>query len=96
MGFNILAIIYVHYMARSFCEPIKLPKVMPKMAKCLKCLKPFGQEALDRLRYSIDFIKRKKQSMQLLPLVDFLFSMLKISDLYNKDGAKRHHNFSAF
>ncbi len=28
--------------------------------KCLKCLKPFGQEALDRLRYSIDFINRKK------------------------------------
>ncbi len=25
---------------------------MPKIAKCLKCLKPFGQEALDRLRYS--------------------------------------------
>jgi hypothetical protein len=80
MGFNILAIIYVHSMARSFCEPIKLPKVMPKMAKCLK------------LRYSIDFIKRKKQGMQLLPLADFLFSMLKISDVYNKDGAKRHHN----
>ena len=51
---GILAIIYVHYMARSFCVPIKLPKEMAKIAKCLKCLK---------LRYAIDFIKRKKQGM---------------------------------
>jgi hypothetical protein len=55
-GWNIctLVIIFVHYVARSFCETIKLPKEMPKFAKCLKCLK---------LRYSIDFIKRKKHGM---------------------------------
>ncbi len=56
LSIRTLVIIFVHYVARSFCEPIKLPKVMPKMAKCLKCLK---------LRNSIDFIKRKKQGMQL-------------------------------
>jgi hypothetical protein len=48
--FSTLVIIFVHYVARSFCETIKLPKEMPKIAKCLKCLK---------LRYSIDFIKKK-------------------------------------
>ena len=47
-------IIFLHYVARSICETIKLPKEMPKIAKCLKCLK---------LRYSIDFIKRNKQGM---------------------------------
>jgi hypothetical protein len=41
----------VHFVARSFCVKIKLPKKLPKIAKCLKCLK---------LRYSIDFKKRKK------------------------------------
>jgi hypothetical protein len=51
---------------------------MPKIAKCLKCLK---------LRYSIDFIKRRKQGMSLYPLADLLFFMLKISDFYNNDGA---------
>ena len=54
LKFSTLVIIFVHYVARSFCETIKLPKEMPKIAKCLKCLK---------LRYSIDFIKRKKQGM---------------------------------
>jgi hypothetical protein len=49
-----LVIIFVHSVARSFCETIKLPKEMPKIAKCLKCLK---------LMYSIDFIKRKKLDM---------------------------------
>jgi hypothetical protein len=51
---SILEIIFLYYVARSFCETIKLPQEMPKIAKCLKCLK---------LRYSIDFIKRKKQGM---------------------------------
>ncbi len=52
--FSIVEIIFLHYVARSFCEAIKLPKEMPKIAKCLKCLK---------LRNSIDFIKRRKQGM---------------------------------
>ncbi len=66
---------------------MKLLVEMPKIANCLKCLK---------LRNSIDFIKRKKQGMKLYPLADLLFFMLKISDVYNKDGAKRHHNFRHF
>ena len=74
-------------MARSFCETIKPPQEMPKIAKCLKCLK---------LRYSIDFIRRKKQGRKLYPLADFLFFMLKRSDVYNKDGAKRPPNFRHF
>ncbi|CAB1063525.1 hypothetical protein D1BOALGB6SA_8308 [Olavius sp. associated proteobacterium Delta 1] len=28
--------------------------------------------------------------MELYPLADFLFFMLKISDVYNNDGARRH------
>jgi hypothetical protein len=50
MGISILEIIFLHYVARSFCETIKLPKEMSKIAKCLKCLK---------LRYSIEFYKEK-------------------------------------
>jgi hypothetical protein len=73
--------------AKSFCETIKLPKEMPKIAKCLKCLK---------LMYSIDFIKKNKQGMYLKPLADFLFLLLIISGVYNKDGAKRHRNFRHF
>jgi len=46
-----LVIIFVHYVARSFCETIKLPKEMPKIAKCLKCL--------IRRRRTIDIIKKK-------------------------------------
>ncbi len=53
---------------------------MPKIVKCLKCLK---------LRYSIDFIKRKKQGMRLYSFADFWFFMLKIPGVYNKDGATR-------
>ena len=49
--FSILEIIFLHYVARSFCETIKLPKEMPKIAKCLKCL--------IRRRRTIDFIKKK-------------------------------------
>jgi hypothetical protein len=71
---------------------------MPKLAKYLKCL---------TLRNPIDFIKRRKQGMSLYPLADLLFFMLKISDVYNKDGAsllrrkgyegqERHHNFRHF
>jgi hypothetical protein len=67
----------VHFVARSFCVKIKFPKEMPKVAKCLKCLK---------LRYSIDFIKRKKQGMRLYSFADFWFFMLKIPGIYNKDG----------
>ena len=48
---------------------MKLFVEMPKIEKCLNCLK---------LRYFIDF------------------STLKISDIYNKEGAKRHYNFSHF
>jgi hypothetical protein len=51
---SILEIIFLHYVAKPFCEAIKFPKEMPKIAKCLKCLK---------LRNSIGFIKRKKQGM---------------------------------
>jgi len=43
---SILAIIFVHYVARSFCDPIKLPKEMPKIAKCLK------------LRYAVDLNRK--------------------------------------
>jgi hypothetical protein len=32
---SILEIIFLHYVARSFCETIKLPKEMPKIAKCI-------------------------------------------------------------
>jgi hypothetical protein len=31
--FSSLVIIFVHYVARSFCETIKLPQEMPKMPK---------------------------------------------------------------
>jgi hypothetical protein len=51
-GISTLVIVFVHYVARSFCETIKLAKEMPKIAKCLKCL--------IRRRRTIDFIKRKK------------------------------------
>ncbi len=46
-----------------------------------------------RLR-RIDFIKTKQQGMLLYSLTDFWFCMLKISGVYNKDGAKRRHNLS--
>jgi hypothetical protein len=70
--------------ARSFCVKIKLPKEMPKIVKCLK------------LRYSIDFKKRKRQGMPYDSFADCWFFMLKIPSVYIKDGAKRHHNFSHF
>jgi hypothetical protein len=57
---SILEIIFLHYVARSFCETIKLPKEMPKIAKCLKCLK---------LRYSIDFIKKKDYAYNYIHLL---------------------------
>ncbi|CAB1075825.1 hypothetical protein D1AOALGA4SA_3636 [Olavius algarvensis Delta 1 endosymbiont] len=41
----------MHYAARYFCKTIKLTDKMPKIAKCLKCLK---------LRNSIDFRKKSK------------------------------------
>jgi len=61
---GILEIIFLHYAARSFCETIKLPKEVPKIAKCLKCLK---------LRNSIDFMK-KKLGLERYPPADFKFS----------------------
>ncbi len=70
MNISILIVIFLHFVARSFCVKIKLPKEMPKIAKCLKCLK---------LRYSIDFIKRKKQGMLLYSFTDFWFSIRQIS-----------------
>jgi hypothetical protein len=85
--FSLFIVIFVHFVARSFCVKIKFPKEMPKIAKCLKCLK---------LRYSIDLIKRKKQGMRLYSFTDFWFFMLKIPGVYNKDGAKRRHNFRHF
>jgi hypothetical protein len=51
---------------------------MPKVTKCLKCLK---------LRYPIDFIKRKKQSIILYSLAHFWFFMLRIPGVIKKDGA---------
>jgi hypothetical protein len=48
---------------------------MPKVTKCLK------------LRYPIDFIKRKKQSTLLYSFADFWFFMLKIPGVIKKDGA---------
>ncbi len=59
---------------------------MPKIAKCLKCLK---------LMYSIDFSK-KKQGMRWYSFADFMFFILKIPGVYNKDGAKRRYNFRHF
>ena len=53
---------------------------MPKIANCLKCLK---------LRYSIDYIKTKKQGIILYSFTDFWFLMLKMSGVFNNDGAKR-------
>jgi len=52
--FSILEIFFVYCVARFFCEIIKLPKEMPKIAKYLKCLK---------LRYSID-LNRKDRAQQ--------------------------------
>jgi hypothetical protein len=76
----LLIVIFVHFVAKLICVEIKFPKEMPKIAKCLNCLK---------LRYSIDFIKRKKQGMRLYSFADCLFFMLKIPGVYNKDGATR-------
>jgi hypothetical protein len=60
---SILEIIFLHYVARYFCETIKLPKEMPKIAKCLKCLK-----CLIRRRRTIDFIfiKNKKTNFVII------------------------------
>jgi len=46
--------------------------------------------------YSIDVIKRKKNGMLLYPFTDFWFCMLRVPSVYNKDGAKRRHNFRHF
>ncbi len=65
---------------------MKLLIEMPKIAKCLKCLK---------LRYSVDFNK-KTQSRVLFYFPYFLISIRQASIVHNKDGAKRHHNFRHF
>jgi hypothetical protein len=52
--FSTLVIIFVHYVARSFCETIKLPKEMPKIAKCLK------------LRYSIDLNRKDRATCRVV------------------------------
>jgi hypothetical protein len=75
--------------ARSFCVKIKFPKEMPKIAKCLKCLKLRYSTRREPLGRTIDFIKRKKQGMRLYSFADFWFFMLKIPGVYNKDGATR-------
>jgi hypothetical protein len=77
---SLLIVIFVLFVARSFCVKIKFAKEMPKIAKCLKCLK---------LRYAIYFIERKKQGMRLYSFTDFWFFRLKIAGVYNKDGATR-------
>jgi len=81
---SLLIVIFVLFVARSFCVKIKFAKEMPKIAKCLK------------LRYAIYFIERKKQGMRLFSFTDFWFFRLKIAGVYNKDGAKRRHNFRHF
>jgi hypothetical protein len=73
---------------------MKLLAEMPKIAKCLKCLKPFGQEALDRLRYSVNFNKLKRKVGYYFP--DFWFRIRQASIVHNKDGAQRLHNFRHF
>ena len=40
--------------------------------------------------------RKKAHIRKLYPLADFLFFMLKISDVHKKDGAQRHHNFRHF
>jgi hypothetical protein len=74
---SILEIIFVHYVTRSFGETIKLPKEMPKVAKCLKCLK---------LRYSVDFNKKTKGRV-LFYFPDFWIPIRPESIIHNKDGA---------
>ena len=70
LSFSILEIIFLHYVARSFCEAFKLPKELPKIAKCLKCLK---------LRNSIDFIfiKKKNKLCNYIHLLISYFSCCK-------------------
>jgi hypothetical protein len=74
-GFRRLDIIFVHYVARSICESIKLPQEMPKNAKCLKCLK---------LRYSIDFINKKNKVCQYIHLLISYFSCCKYQTFIKK------------
>jgi hypothetical protein len=53
---SILEIIFLHYVARSFCETFKLPKELPKIAKCLI-----------RRRRTIDyFLLRKKTNFVII------------------------------
>jgi hypothetical protein len=71
--FSTLVIIIVHYVARSFCETIKLPKEMPKIAKCLKCLK---------LRYSIDFKRAERSDINKSSIFNSGLSGLGIFPVY--------------
>jgi hypothetical protein len=46
--------------------------------------------------YSIYFMKIKTHAKLSFHWSDLWFCMLKISGVYNKDGAKRGHNFRHF
>jgi hypothetical protein len=65
---------------------MKLLEEMPKIAKCLKCLK---------LRYSVDF-KLETQGLVLFNFPDFWFPLRQASIVHKKVGAQRHHNFRHF
>jgi hypothetical protein len=58
-------------------------KLLEEMPKITKCLKPFGQEALDRLRYSVDF-KLETQDRQLFNFHDFWFPYAQHRSLIKK------------
>ncbi len=84
-------------------EMPKMPKARPGATRlCILVLlmchprhnfyvKSNGDRSGPGLRYSIDFIRRKKQGMLLYSFTDFWYFMLKKSGVYNKDGAKRRH-----
>jgi hypothetical protein len=76
--FSILEIIFLHYVARSFCESFKLPIEMPKIAKCLKCL--------IRRRRTIDFIflRIKNKLCNYIHLLISYFSCRKYQTLIIK------------
>jgi hypothetical protein len=60
---------------------------MPKLAKCLKCLK---------LMYSIDLIRLGTHEMLIDGVSDYGFSLSQSLPIHKKDGAQRHHNFRHF
>jgi hypothetical protein len=54
---------------------MNLLKEMPKITKCLKCLK---------LRYSVDFIKLETQGMLLYYFSNFRFCIRQTSTVHNQ------------